>query len=374
MRKPVLTIFYQYDPWNATIGGIQSFINTCIKYAPETFDLRMVGTGGDPAQTPGQWYDTEYMGKPIQFFPLFTLLDDDTRGLIPTSVKYTKALLGQMLASDFMHFHRIEPTLATRRWPGEKTLFIHNDIEQQVSAAKNANSILWQRFPTLYFSLERFLMAQFDQVISCNANSTQFYKQRYPQFAERIDDFRLAVDPKVFRPLSPDALQQQKSSILKRLKLADHTRLLLFAGRLHPQKDPLLLVRAIAALNDPTAHLLMAGDGELRSDVDAEIEKLQLQDRITLLGAVPQAQLAELHQVASAFVLSSVYEGLPVAVLEALSCGVPIVTMRCGHTPNLLGAHSGLTVDERTPQALSTALHQVLEQPKQYPATACTQV
>ncbi|MEL7502233.1 MAG: glycosyltransferase [Cyanobacteria bacterium J06554_6] len=374
MRKPVLTIFYQYDPWNATIGGIQSFINTFIKYAPDTFDLRMVGTGGDPAQTPGEWHDAEYMGKPIQFFPLFTLVEDDTRGLVPTSVKYTGALLGQTLASDFMHFHRIEPTLATFRWPGEKTLFVHNDIQQQVSAAKNANSILWQRFPALYFTLERFLVAQFDKVISCNSNSTQFYRQRYPRFADRIDDFKYAIDPKVFAPLSPDQTQAAQATVLKRLGLPADTRLILFAGRLHPQKDPLLLVRAIAALNDPTAHLLMAGDGELKADIVAEIEKHQIQDRITLLGAVPHDQLAELHQVASAFVLSSVYEGLPLAILEALSCGTPIVTMRSGHTPNVLTVDSGIVVDERTPTALAAALGQVVDHPDAYPASACTQV
>ncbi len=374
MRKPVLTIFYQYDPWNATIGGIQSFINTFIKYAPDTFDLRMVGTGGDPAQAPGQWHPSEYMGKPIQFFPLFTLVKDDTRGLVPTSVKYTKALLGNMLASDFMHFHRIEPTLATRSWPGEKTLFVHNDIEQQVSAAKNANSILWQRFPSLYFGLERFLMAQFDKVISCNSNSTQFYRRRYPQFADHIDDFKYAIDPEVFQPLSAAQLQVTRAKVLQRYELADNTKLILFAGRLHPQKDPLLLVRAIAALKDPSAHLLMAGDGELRADIEAEIDKLQLQDRITLLGPVPHAQLAELHQVASTFVLSSVYEGLPLAILEALSCGTPIVTMRSGHTPNVLTPNSGIVVDERSPAALAAALHQVIAHPEQYPASACTGV
>jgi hypothetical protein len=53
MEKPVLTIFYQYNPWHATIGGIQTVISLFIKYAPNEFEVRLVGTGNDPSQPIG---------------------------------------------------------------------------------------------------------------------------------------------------------------------------------------------------------------------------------------------------------------------------------------------------------------------------------
>lgn len=110
------------------------------------------------------------------------------------------------------------------------------------------------------------------------------------------------------------------------MQLPKDTKFILFAGRLHPQKELLLLVRAIAALGDLNLHLLIAGDGELATQVRAEIEQLGLSKRVTMLGAVVQDELAKLHQVASVFVLSSAYEGLPLVVLEALACGTPVVT------------------------------------------------
>jgi glycosyltransferase involved in cell wall biosynthesis len=55
-----------------------------------------------------------------------------------------------------------------------------------------------------------------------------------------------------------------------------------------------------------------------------------------MLGSVRQAELAELHRICNAFVLTSAYEGLPLVALEALACGTPVVTTRCGETPNLL--------------------------------------
>ena len=44
-HNPSLTIFYQFNPWNSTIGGIQTVIRSFIKYAPDDFDLQLVGTG-----------------------------------------------------------------------------------------------------------------------------------------------------------------------------------------------------------------------------------------------------------------------------------------------------------------------------------------
>jgi hypothetical protein len=97
MRKPVLTIFYQFNPWDSTIGGIQTLIRYYIKYAPLEFEVRLVGTGEDPKQPQGKWYTRELAGRTLQFMPLFVLQDDNTRKLLPTSVRYTLALRGKIL-------------------------------------------------------------------------------------------------------------------------------------------------------------------------------------------------------------------------------------------------------------------------------------
>lgn len=373
MRKPVLTIFYQYNPWQSTIGGIQSLINTFIKFAPDTFSVRLVGTDAGDGQAVGQWHDAELLGRPIQFFPLFTLFDDNVRKVVPTTVRFTAALLRKTLQSDFMHFHRLEPTIAALGWFGDKTLFVHNDIPQQMSSTKGAKTILWQQFPQLYFWLERQLMEQFDQVLSCNAASTKFYQQNYPSMVNRIMDVRNAVDTASFKPLSPSPYQKARQQLLEQLNLDPRTRLLLFAGRLHPQKDPLLLLRAVAALPpESNLHLLVAGDGDLRPDVENVIQQNGLSSRVTLLGAIPKEEIVTLYQLADVFVLSSRYEGLPVAMLESLACGTPIVTTDCGQGPSLLTSDSGLVVSEREPHPLAKALTTVLDNPQRFTSEACT--
>jgi len=371
MRKPVLTIFYQFNPWSPTIGGIQTIIHTFIKYAPSEFELRLVGTEEDPHLPIGNWREAELTGKAIQFMPLIRLRNDNIRSRVPTTLKYTAALLGCCFASDFMHFHRLEPTLATLNWSGDKTLFIHNDIHKQMQSQENANAILWRRFPEAYFLLERLLINQFNQILSCNSDSVKLYQQRYPSITERVVNIKNTVDSEIFYPLSLEEKQEKKLDLTRKLELSEDTQFILFAGRLHPQKDPILLVRSIAVLADMNVHLLIAGDGELADEVRCEIGQLGLSERVTMLGPVVQFELAELHRVASAFVLTSAYEGLPLVVLEALACGTPVVTTRCGETPKLLPADCGVVCGDRTPSVIADGLRKVLLHPENYPVESC---
>ncbi|WP_316435561.1 glycosyltransferase [Leptolyngbya sp. NK1-12] len=374
MRKPVLTIFYQFDPWHSTIGGIQTIIANFLKYAPDEFELRVVGTASQPDQAVGKWQEANFADRAVWFMPLFRLQNDNVRKIFPTTLRYTAALLGHRLSSDFMHFHRLEPTLAALPWSGDKTLFVHNDIRKQIQHRGNSNAMLWQRFPKAYFLLERLLIGQFDQILSCNAESVKLYQERYSALLGQISHIRNTVDTDTFYPLSTEERQQARITFAHGMGLPEDTKFVLFAGRLHPQKDPVLLVRAIAALADPGVHLLIAGDGELAPTVRSEVERAGIYSHVTLLGPLAQAQLANLHQIVHVFALTSTHEGMPLVVLESLACGTPVVTTRCGDTPNLLTADSGGICQERTAVAVADKLRQVLQHPEHYSAEACVRV
>ncbi len=92
-----------------------------------------------------------------------------------------------------------------------------------------------------------------------------------------------------------------------------------------------------------------------------------------MLGVLNQKELAQFHQISSVFVLSSAYEGLPLVVLEALACGTPIVTTKCGETPKLLTPKSGLVCQERSPLSIADALRRVVLNPRDYPMESCVQ-
>lgn len=366
--KPTLTIFYQFDPWRSSIGGIQTFIRHFLKYAPDDFEIRLVGTGS-PREKLGVWQTRHYGQTPVQYCPIVALENDDIRGIIPTTLKYTMALRHYNFSSDFLHFYRIEPTLVTRHWTGEKTFLVQNDIEKQLNPKLSPNAILWQAFPEVYLWLERRLIKQFDYIYSCNINAAQFYQHRFPELAGNVHLLNNTVDTEIFYPVGSAQLQRQE--LAAQLSLPLETEFLLFAGRFHPQKDPLLLLQALAKLDRPQTHLLMAGEGELWEAVKAEIQSLGLAGKVTLLGGVSQDRLAELHRLSSAFVLTSAYEGLPFSALEALASGTPVVTTDAGDTPRVLIPGSGWVCPNRSPDAIADALRWVLEHPDEFPQKAC---
>ena len=370
MPKPVLTIFYQFNPWNSSIGGIQTVIKYFLKYAAADFEVRMVGTG-QPGDRLGVWQTREYAGKQIQFMPVIELADDNVRRLIPTTLKYTAALLRYDFSADFLHFYRLEYALAAFKWSGEKSFSLQNDIRKQMDARVCQDAILWQKFPQAYFALESWLMGQFDRIYSCHTDSVQFYQQQYPQLSDRFEHLKNTVDLELFFPLTPAEKEAAREKLARELDLASSTRFVLYVGRLHPQKDPLLLIEAFAALAQPEVHLLIAGEGELKSTIEAAIEDYGISDRVTLLGGVSPERVSDLYRLSSVFVVSSAYEGVPIVVLESLACGTPVVGTECGEIPLILTEDSGIMCGDRQPETMTKALNTVLTEPEKYSVTAC---
>ena len=104
-------------------------------------------------------------------------------------------------------------------------------------------------------------------------------------------------------------------------------------GRLEPQKNPRLLVEAFATIDDPRAHLVMLGEGSLRDELVEYIRKRRL-SRVHLLGK--RSEVKECLAASDVFVLSSNWEGNPLAVMEAMAAGLPVIGTMAGGVPELV--------------------------------------
>jgi glycosyltransferase involved in cell wall biosynthesis len=136
---------------------------------------------------------------------------------------------------------------------------------------------------------------------------------------------------------------------------------LLTVGRIDQEKNPLLLVDALAALEEKHPgryRLVWAGTGPLAAAVRRRAAELGVQDRLELLGFVPFGpDLLDRYRAAHVFVHVSLTEGLPAVLIEALASGTPIVATAVGGVPAALehGA-AGLLVPPRDVGALVRAL------------------
>jgi glycosyltransferase involved in cell wall biosynthesis len=114
--------------------------------------------------------------------------------------------------------------------------------------------------------------------------------------------------------------------------------------------------------------LWLAGDGELRPQLMSLAKALGLLDSVKFLGAVPHAKLLQLYEagMVAAVALASIdlghgyHEGIPVALIEAMSYGIPVVSTETGGTPELVVPGTGLLVPAKDAGALANALHSLL--------------
>jgi glycosyltransferase involved in cell wall biosynthesis len=130
---------------------------------------------------------------------------------------------------------------------------------------------------------------------------------------------------------------------------------ILWIGRLEPQKDPLLALKTLQAMG-AAARLIMLGDGSLRADVERQVAALKLEDRVQLLGHVPDI---ESHLAAAdALLITSRYEGGPAVAVEALAMDVPVVSTDCSYLLQDLikTPESGRVLASREPVDLAAAL------------------
>ena len=137
-----------------------------------------------------------------------------------------------------------------------------------------------------------------------------------------------------------------------------------FLGRIGQRKGAFDLIKAFAALPEEQktrAELTMAGDGE-GEQARSLVESLNLKDYITILDWVNQEQRDALLAKANVFVLPSYNEGLPMALLEAMSWELPVITTPVGGIPEVVTHNqNGLLVNPGNIEQLSEAIHSLID-------------
>jgi glycosyltransferase involved in cell wall biosynthesis len=162
----------------------------------------------------------------------------------------------------------------------------------------------------------------------------------------KVTVLRNGVDLKLFRPLDRLATR-------KRLHLNGPT--LISVGLLIERKGHHLIVEAMASL--PGYTLLIAGEGPERGNLERQIEKLGLQDRVRLLGARPHSELPELYGAADALILASSREGWANVLLEAMACGTPAIGSPIWGNPEVIGKpEAGILMTERSARGVVDAV------------------
>jgi glycosyltransferase involved in cell wall biosynthesis len=185
---------------------------------------------------------------------------------------------------------------------------------------------------------ERYLTSRTDLNISVSESNKQSGRKYIADFESVV--VTNGIDQQKFDP------RKQYKDIRKEFGIAANKILVLFLARFTAHKQPLALIEAFAKVigKNPHLHLLMVGDGDQKAEAVELISKYNLKDNITLVPF--RLDVPDIVAAADIYVLPSLWEGLPIALLEAMAMGKAVIGSKVDGTSEVIdNFENGVFVD-----------------------------
>ena len=308
------------------VGGMEKLLVEFARHADrDRFDLKFVSmtTGGLAAE------QIERLGWPV------TSLNISPGVRLTTPVRLAR--LFRRANARIIHTHNSKPMLYTvpaARLAGVQTI-IHTRHGQRCGATRRQNYL---------FNLAAGWV---DKVVSVSNDSAKLSLRQGLQ-EDKLVTIHNGIDVSLFQA----GVRQQSGPAV-------------FVGRLSPEKDlpTLLRATAIAVKEEPSFRLHLAGDGPCLLELQNLADQLGLAGHIQFRGQT--SDVAGFLAGASFFALPSLTEGISLALLEAMACGLPVVaTAVGGNTEVVIDGETGLLVQPESPADLADAMLKLYRQPE----------
>jgi glycosyltransferase involved in cell wall biosynthesis len=351
-----VVLLYWADPWHAAVsGGIDSYIRDFLKYAPPEVAIELIGATADPRARPvGRWSELRSGERTVRFFPLFAARHL-SRAWIPLSLRYALcfALRRVQPQGDVVIAHRPEALLFAPR--KRAVILVHHIGPPDIPAGRS--DFRWTRARRIHRWVESFAVRRATRIHTVTERARDYYRTTYPAKAHNVRFFPTFFDPAVFHAPTSQVREQARRLLRSELGLPADAAVAMSVGRLDYQKDYPLSIAAFELLRERHANLflLIIGGGILHPELQRLIAAAGMQQRILLLGERSATQIAAAHHGADLFVLTSAYEGMSIALLEAQACGLPVVVPIVGEARRTVNAKVGHIV-QRTPSAIADAV------------------
>jgi len=237
-------------------------------------------------------------------------------------------------------FRRLRPDVAHFHVPWEPVCFesVAAAIAQVPVRVRTEHNPALQAFS----AKQRLKMSVMDRSFSAIVYLSEGNRRSHVKnLGRRLKGSRIignGVDP---RSITADRSDSHRSAVRRRLNLPMDAVIPVMVGTLEQRKGPLDYVRAahVASKINPAMHFAIVGDGDLWSATEQLADELGIGDRVHLLGRRPDVR--ELLSSFDMYVQASYYEGMSVAMLEALAAGLPMITTRVDGVEDVLPDGTG---------------------------------
>ncbi|MFX0195828.1 MAG: glycosyltransferase family 4 protein [Candidatus Hodarchaeota archaeon] len=332
-------------------GGQLSFLHDFIKAVRDTdINIVLVGITTNFDEKVGKWSFRIIGGKRFPFIPVFLNGYKNTSKLplIPIRLKIFFSMLlnkGKIGVSGFdvLYIHSPElllPLLLSRR---SKIVVHTHGMWENTSKFSRYKLIRCNLSTKLFHRLVRFMMRKVDKVVVINDQSLNWYRNMFPNQKDKFVFVPTAVDKELFRPLD-------KNKMRRIYGFQSCDKIIIFTGRLSWNKGLGFLLESFNLLLSEIAmaKLVIVGDGEMLEYLLNRARIYGIEQNTIFMGGRNREELPKIINCADVFALTSFIEGMPMAVLESLACGVPVVSLDVGDIKKVVRDNiSGFLVPRR---------------------------
>jgi glycosyltransferase involved in cell wall biosynthesis len=186
-----------------------------------------------------------------------------------------------------------------------------------------------------YYKEQKPLLSISDRIITVSQELVNDLRRWYGErIATKAVPVHNGIDPEDFCP-DPQA----RHTIRNKFQIQEEETLLMTSGVLNKEKGHHLAIKSLFYLQReiPNTKLMIVGSGESRKSLEKLMRKTGLQDRVLFTGFVPNHQMVQYYNAADVYLMPTLrIEGLPFVLLEAMSCGKPVVATRAGGNASLV--------------------------------------
>lgn len=186
--------------------------------------------------------------------------------------------------------------------------------------------------------IDKYIRNKYDYNITCGKIVTEFYKENTDYFNENKNlTLSNAMDIKYITNIDKNDIED----VVKKYKIPSNKKILGFIGRLDEQKGIIPFIKELSKHKDEfyDSLIILVGNGSQEAEIKDLINRLNLEDLFILTGF--QENIKSFYPIIDVFFLPSLYEGLPMVLLEAMAFNIPVVSMDVGSISELI--HEGET-------------------------------
>lgn len=211
----------------------------------------------------------------------------------------------------------------------------------------------------IFYPVEKYCSGFTDVLITINKEDYKLAKEKFK--AKKVCYVPgVGVDTNKFAGTTAD-----KTKVRQQLGIPENAFLLFSVGELNQNKNHSLVIRALAKLNNPNIHYMIAGKGDLKEPLEKLSKELGVEKQVHLLGY--REDISVLYKCSDAFVFPSIREGLPVSLMEAMSAGLPVICSRIrGNVDLIENEKGGLLYSADNAEGFAEGISKVYESQELY--------